>query len=120
MALCVPHLPHLTFIAPWGINTHLGQQFGVANQIVLAIACAAIVLLAISAGVMWWKRRPEGSLGVPPMPTDRRASRGLLLILVTGGRIFPLVGASLLVMLAIDWIYTRSRDRARANRKARA
>ncbi|GAA5543979.1 MULTISPECIES: PepSY domain-containing protein [Brucella] len=104
----------------WGINTHMGQQFGLANQIILALACIGIVLLAVSAGVMWWKRRPEGSLGVPPIPGDRRVFRGLLLILVIGGIVFPLVGASLLVMLVLDSIYTRSRDRARANRKARA
>ncbi|MEJ5081336.1 PepSY-associated TM helix domain-containing protein [Ochrobactrum sp. MYb379] len=104
----------------WGINTHMGQQFGLANQIILAIACAGIVLLAVSAGIMWWKRRPDGSLGVPPMPNDRRVFRGLLLILVIGGIIFPLVGASLVVMLVLDWLYTQTRERARVKRKSRA
>lgn len=93
----------------WGINVHLGQQFGLANQIFLLVACIAIVVLAVSAGVMWWKRRPTGSLGVPPMPQDKRVFRGLLAILAVGGVIFPLVGASLLVMLTLDWLYLRSR-----------
>ncbi len=52
----------------WGINVHMGQEFGLANQIVLTLACLAIILLAVSAAVMWWKRRPAGSLGVPPCP----------------------------------------------------
>ncbi|WP_199261832.1 PepSY-associated TM helix domain-containing protein [Paracoccus binzhouensis] len=91
----------------WGINTHMGQTFGVLNQIILLAACAAIVLLAVSAAVMWWKRRPSGSLGVPPLPTDRRVFRGLIAILAVGGVIFPLVGASLLVMLALDMAYVR-------------
>ncbi|MFN7102890.1 MAG: PepSY-associated TM helix domain-containing protein [Pseudorhizobium sp.] len=95
----------------WGINVHMGQEFGLANQIVLAVACAAIVLLALSAGVMWWKRRPAGSLGVPPLPSDRRVFRGLLAILILGGLVFPLVGLSLIVMLALDWAYTRVRGR---------
>jgi uncharacterized iron-regulated membrane protein len=91
----------------WGVNVHMGQQFGLANQLVLLAACIAIVLLAVSAGVMWWKRRPAGSLGVPPMPSDRRVFRGLLAILVIGGIVFPLVGLSLAVMLAMDWVYLK-------------
>ena len=46
-----------------GISTHMDQQFGIPDQTMLAIACAAIILLAL------------------------------------------------------DWNYTRLRDRARANRK---
>ena len=44
--------------AEWGISVHMGQEFGTANQIALLLACMAIVLMAISAAVMWWKRRP--------------------------------------------------------------
>lgn len=93
----------------WGISVHMGQQFGLVNQLVLLAACIAIVVLAISAGVMWWKRRPSGSLGVPPLPADTRVFRGLLAILIVGGMIFPLVGISLVVMLVLDWIYSSIR-----------
>ncbi|CDM56102.1 MULTISPECIES: PepSY-associated TM helix domain-containing protein [Rhizobium] len=93
----------------WGINTHLGQQFGLANQLVLLAACLAVILLAVSAAVMWWKRRPAGSLGVPPMPVDKRVFAGLIAILAVGGIVFPLVGLSLIVMLAVDWVYLRTR-----------
>ncbi len=86
----------------WGINVHMGQQFGLANQIILALACLGIVLLAVSGGVMWWKRRPKGSFGVPPLPQDKRVLRGLIALLAIGGIIFPLVGISLLVMLVLD------------------
>lgn len=89
----------------FGINTHMGQQFGLVNQIVLAIACLAIIFLAVSAGIMWWKRKPAGALGVPPLPQDSRAFRGLFIILIIGGIIFPLVGISLIVMLLLDTAY---------------
>lgn len=91
----------------WGISVHMGQEFGLANQLVLLAGCMGIVLLAVSAGVMWWKRRPVGSLGVPPLPEDTRVFRGLIAILAIGGVAFPLVGLSLLVMLALDWAGTR-------------
>jgi uncharacterized iron-regulated membrane protein len=87
----------------WGISVHMGQEFGLANQLVLLGACLGIVLLAVSAAVMWWKRRPAGSLGVPPLPEDPKVFRGLIAILAIGGIAFPLVGISLLVMLALDW-----------------
>lgn len=95
----------------WGINVHMGQEFGPANQLILLAVCFAIAGLAVSAAVMWWKRRPSASLGVPPMPADPRVFRGLLAILAVGGVIFPLVGASILVMLAIDWMYSRAARR---------
>lgn len=95
----------------FGINVHMGQQFGLANQLFLLVACVGIVLLALSAGVMWWKRRPARSLGVPPMPADPKVFRGLIVLLAVGGIIFPLIGASLLVMLAIDLLVIRGLSR---------
>ena len=89
----------------WGINTHMGQTFGALNQILLLIVCASIVLLAVSAGMMWWKRRPAGSLGVPPLPSDRRVFVGLFVLLGLGGLLFPLTGLSMLVMIALDLIW---------------
>ena len=92
----------------------MGQTFGVLNQIILLAACTAIVALAVSAAMMWWKRRPSGSLGVPPLPQDRRVCCGLIAILAVGGMIFPLVGASLLFMLVLDmaFVWRRSGDSA--------
>uniref|UniRef100_UPI003B983FFE PepSY domain-containing protein n=1 Tax=unclassified Brucella TaxID=2632610 RepID=UPI003B983FFE len=98
----------------WGINVHMGQEFGLANQLVLAAACIGIVVLAVSAGVMWWKRRPKGSLGVPPMPSDIRVFRGLIAILAVGGVLFPLVGLTLILMLVADQIVLRLSRRGTA------
>lgn len=95
----------------WGINVHLGQQYGLANKLVLLAACLGIVALAVSGGVMWWKRRPAGSLGLPPAPAERRLMVGVAAILAIGGVIFPLVGASMLVMLVLDVALTRRRPR---------
>lgn len=91
----------------WGISVHLGQQYGRLNQFVMLFACIAIVTLAVAAAVMWWKRRPAGAFGVPPLPGDRRKLAGVLAILAVGGIIYPLVGASLVLMLAVDWLATR-------------
>mgnify|MGYP006169345051 CR=1 FL=1 len=47
-------------VIEWGIQIHTGQQFGGVNQGAMAAACLAIVGQAVSAVVMWWKRRPVG------------------------------------------------------------
>lgn len=101
----------------WGINVHMGQEFGLANQLILLAACLAIVLMCAAAAVMWWKRRPTGSMGVPPMPVMRGALRGVMILMIIGGIVFPLVGASLLVMLVLD-LLLQQREKATATRGA--
>ncbi len=97
-------------VAEWGISIHMGQAFGIVNQIVLLLACVAIVLMAVSAVVMWWKRRPVGSLGAPAAPSDWRIPRAILAMAVIAGIFFPLVGLSLLVVAAIELgVYTTAR-----------
>ncbi|WP_018387218.1 PepSY domain-containing protein [Ancylobacter sp. FA202] len=97
----------------WGINFHMGQEFGLANQLFLLAVCLAIILMAVSAGVMWWKRRPAGSLGVPPAPTSAGVMWGLIAIMAVVGVIFPLVGASLVVMVLLDLAFARRRPKLR-------
>ncbi|XDF35055.1 PepSY domain-containing protein [Paracidovorax avenae] len=92
----------------WGINVHLGQQYGVANQIVLAVACAGIVLLCVAGAVAWWKRRPAGGLGVPPLPAQPRALWVVAGMMAVAGVLLPLLGLSLLCMLAVDAAWRRS------------
>ncbi len=95
----------------WGINIHLGQEWGVANQLLLVAVCAGIVLLCGSGAVMWFKRRPVGGVGVPPLPAQRRALAGVAVVLAVGGVVFPLVGFSMAVIGTIDaLVFWRTRD----------
>ncbi len=100
----------------WGINVHLGQEYGALNQWLLLAACAATLLLCVTGAVAWWKRRPRGSgLAVPPLPARPEVLAGLTAVLALGGVVFPLVGLSLLVVLGGDlWWQRRLAARARA------
>jgi uncharacterized iron-regulated membrane protein len=51
---------------------------------------------------MWLKRRPEGGLGIPPPPTDRGAARGVLIVVIVAGIVFPLVGLSLIAAFCLE------------------
>ena len=94
--------------AEWGVSVHMGQRYGLANQLLMLLTCVAVVLMAVSAAVMWWKRRPAGGLGAPRAPADWRAPRAILAMAVVAGLVFPLVGLSLVVILAIDLILPRA------------
>lgn len=81
----------------------------------LLLACAAMVLMAVSAAVMWWKRRPAGALGAPRVPEDFRIPQAILGIALLAGVFFPLVGLSLLVVAALELcVQAASRWRRRA------
>lgn len=71
--------------------------------------CIAIVLLTISAPVMWWMRRPKGSFGFPPVAADRRVALIVLAVMAIAGLIYPLVSLSMLVALAIERLFELAR-----------
>jgi uncharacterized iron-regulated membrane protein len=89
-------------LTEWGVSLHTGRQFGWVNQLVMLAGCLAIVLLAVSAAVMWWKRRPRGRLAAPPRRPGDRAAFGALAVAVLLGLLYPLLGASMLVALLVD------------------
>jgi len=61
--------------------------------------------MCISAVVMWWRRRPEGSLGIPAARVDGfRIPAPLIALIVVAGALLPLLGASLLII----WGSTRA------------
>jgi uncharacterized iron-regulated membrane protein len=93
----------------WGIAVHQGQEYGPLNRWVMLAGCVAILLLATSAATMWWKRRPRGSLGIPPLPAQPGAARGLIAIVAVVGVIYPLVGATLVVAALVDLALSRIR-----------
>jgi uncharacterized iron-regulated membrane protein len=91
----------------WGVNVHMGQEWGRFNQILMLATCLAIVFTCVTAIVMWWKRRPSGRLGVPPMPPSRSVYIGLWLITLVFAIAFPMSGIAIIAMVAFDQIVVR-------------
>ncbi|BCA61564.1 hypothetical protein HMP09_0798 [Sphingomonas sp. HMP9] len=84
-----------------GVQLHMGNYFGLANQLVMLTTCIAIVLLVISGVVMWWKRRPKGRLAAPARVPPTRI-KGAVAILTAAGVLFPILGVSVIVIFLID------------------
>jgi len=94
----------------WGIAVHQGQEYGEPNRLLMLAGCIGVLLLAISAPVLWWKRRIGGRLAQPPR-ADRRTARGVAALMLVVGAIFPLTGATMVVALTGEWLAGRMRSR---------
>lgn len=94
-------------LVEWGIAVHQGQQYGGVNRYLMLGACLAIIALAVTALTMWWKRRPKGRLGAPPLPQRKGAAHVALGAVAVIGVIFPLTGLSIVVAVAVDWLARR-------------
>lgn len=89
-----------------GISIHMGKYFGLANQMLMLLAALITILLSITGTVMWWQRRPKGSvlMGAPTMPPYVQHWKMPLAIVAVLGFVFPLVGLSLVVVLLLDYL----------------
>ena len=85
-----------------GVMLHEGKLFGTLNQIVMLLVCLMILLSSVSGLVIWWKRRPQGGLGVPPLRHDLPTWKTGVAIMLALALAFPLVGASLIVVWGLD------------------
>jgi uncharacterized iron-regulated membrane protein len=90
-------------IVAMGITLHTGTQFGFINQLISLFICLGIILVVVSGFYLWLKRKPKKEMGAPKAPSILKMKLFLLLMIVLG-ILFPLVGASLIVILLLDWL----------------
>ena len=86
-----------------GIALHEGQ-LGWWNVVLNELFCLSVVFACVSGVVMWWQRRPVGTLGVPAYPRDYRLGFGIAVIALVVGIAFPLGGLAILAFAVIDFL----------------
>ena len=87
----------------FGTALHMGQLAGLANQIICAVIALALGGLSLSGLIMWWSRRPRGTLAAPARTASAKVARGWKLGLGVLGLVFPLMGLSLILVALLDW-----------------
>ena len=109
----------LSRITSWGVNTHMGTQYGILTRILATLACLGVLTSIMSAVAMWWKRRPTGSAGLPGRTSDTIRSntpRGAVVavgVIATAlAVLYPSFGVTLVVVLIAEAIVD-SRRRSR-------
>ena len=101
-------VPLLAKSVTYGIKLHRGEYFGVWNLVLVLITTLVLIFMAVSGVVLWLQRRPKGKLGAPKPPRDYRQPRWLIGTTLGFSVFMPLLGASLIVFILGDWIYTKS------------
>ncbi|MES0883017.1 PepSY-associated TM helix domain-containing protein [Roseibium sp. SCP14] len=100
-----------------GIPLHMGL-IGLWNFILNTIVCLSVIFLCVSGVAMWWLRRPKGAalrVFAPKTPENLPHWRGAMILMLFLSLAFPLVGITLLTVLALDYILVK---RVPALRKA--
>ncbi len=83
----------------WGTMTHMGRQYGLANQLANLVVCFLLIGSVTAGLVLWWRRRPQGELGAPALQPGDRMPGGVKALLAALAVLFPLVGATMLPIL---------------------
>ncbi len=81
-----------------GVAAHEGHLYGWLNQLVNLCTATGLIVLSISAIVLWWRRRPEGVLGAPVPLEKPRFTFGLAVLVFALAIYLPLFGLSLLLV----------------------
>lgn len=89
-----------------GVAAHEGQLFGLANQMLGLLTAVGLVVLCVSAFVMWRQRAPgrarAGVLGAPPPIPDAKIGAGLGVLILVAAVLLPVLGVCLVVIAAAE------------------
>lgn len=90
-----------------GIAFHEGDM-GAWNVALVTLFCLSVIFLSVSGIVMWWKRRPQGAGRlVAPVREPGPLWKAGAVIMLALSLLFPLTGAVLVSVLAIDLLVLR-------------
>lgn len=90
-----------------GIMIHQGDYFGWPNKVLILGIALGLIFMVATAATMWWRRKPDGGLGAPRPRDDVELGRWVPLVVVLLGMLFPLFGATLVIVLLLDRVVVR-------------
>lgn len=94
-----------------GIALHEGQ-LGWWNVVLNALFCLSVFFACVSGIVMWWKRRPQGTLAAPRYARNYRLTAEIAILAVVLGIAFPLGGLAILLFAIIDFLLPKGMKEA--------
>ncbi len=101
----------LSRITSWAVDMHMGTQYGILTRLLATAACVGLLTSILTAVIMWWKRRPTGSAGLPERSSDavrahtpRGAVVAIGVIATALAVLYPSFGVTLVVVLIAESI----------------
>ncbi|MHC5542841.1 PepSY-associated TM helix domain-containing protein, partial [Singulisphaera rosea] len=83
----------------WVYPLHVGSIYGPTTKVLWLISCLILSALPVTGLWMWLLRRPTGRTGFPRRP-DRRLPSALVATIGVFGVLLPVMGASMVLILA--------------------
>jgi uncharacterized iron-regulated membrane protein len=94
--------PLLDQIVGYGVAIHEGQLFGWINQLLGLLTALGLILLSVSAIVLWWRRRLPGLLGAPQARATLSFAPTLIVVVAILGILLPFLGISLIATVLVE------------------
>ena len=99
--------PLIAKLVRWGIDIHMGEMFGTANRILMAVIGLGVSLMIGYGYAIWWRKRPPA--GSPVQTLTRSWARmtpgarvAAVAVAMALGWALPVMGASLAAFVVID------------------
>lgn len=89
-------------VLAYGIAWHEGQLLGWINQLIGLLTALVLIVLPVSGFLMWRRRKPQGVIGVPPLPPIRARIGGITLVATMLMVLLPLLTLSLLAAIVLE------------------
>jgi uncharacterized iron-regulated membrane protein len=96
-----------------GVAAHEGHLFGRLNQLLNLFTALGLIVLCLSATILWWRRRPEGALGAPLRKVRVRFTIAFFGLLIALGIYLPFFGLTLLSVVILERFVLRKIPTAR-------
>jgi len=87
----------------WFMAFHQGQ-FGLWNWALMLFVAILLAFVAIAGLISYLKRKESGKWGTPKVPISFKAGYGVVGVIVVLGIVLPLFGASVLLILFIEFL----------------
>lgn len=84
-----------------GVQIHMGNYFGVPNQLLMLVAAVGAAALSVTGPLMWLSRRKSG-LGAPKAFPSSKSAWAIASFLVALGVIFPTLGVTALALFLVE------------------
>ena len=85
-----------------GVAAHEGHLYGWLNQVVNLCTAMGLIVLCLSALVLWWRRRPEGALGAPQKSVKPHYTFAFAALVLALAIYLPLFGFTLVTVVAVE------------------
>lgn len=98
-------------LGSWNYSLHVGTIWGMPTKYLWLVTCLILMTLPVTGLWMWWQRRPPSRLGLPRRVYGARP-RWLVVTIVVTSIVLPLLGISVVLLLAGEYLAVRLRKKS--------